>query len=345
MMSIVPVMPEVVRHLPVAPLYRTWQAALRDAVRDPLELCRLLRLPSQFEPEAVQAHRLFPVFAPRSYIARMQPGNPADPLFRQVLPLADEQQSSPDFVPNPVGDLEATTRPGLLRKYHGRALMVTTGACAVHCRYCFRRAYPYAGLPRSAAEWEPAIAEVSTDASITEVILSGGDPLMLVDRLLSELVTRLAEIEHVARIRVHTRLPIMIPERMTSQLLRLLRGTRLTPIVVVHANHPAELAAEVGSALAALVDAGIPVLNQSVLLRGVNDEVEVLAELSERLIELRVMPYYLHQLDRVSGAAHFEVPASIGRQLVRQLRRVLPGYAVPRYVREIAGAESKVPLA
>jgi EF-P beta-lysylation protein EpmB len=223
--------------------------------------------------------------------------------------------------------------------------MVTTGACAVHCRYCFRRHYPYSEGPRSLAEWEPAIERLAADSSIDEVLLSGGDPLTLVDSWLARLAERLASIGHLRRLRIHTRLPIVIPERVCDELIAWLRGTRLTPIMVVHANHPAEISEEVAAALGRLVDAGVPVLNQAVLLSGVNDDADALAELCRRLVDLRVMPYYLHQLDRVAGAAHFEVPEATGRRLVAELRRRLPGYAVPRYVRETPGEASKTLLA
>ncbi len=344
------------------PRYGSWHEAIKDAVRDPVELCRLVgldhlvgfdhlvgraRLAGQDHrverPHAAtwKAARDFPVFAPRGYIARMRPGDEHDPLLRQVLPLEDELTPVAGYSHDPVGDRAATHTPGLLHKYDSRVLMVTTGACAVHCRYCFRRHFPYQESPKSVAAWQPALAEIAADSSLREVILSGGDPLMLVDRQLAELAERLAAIPHLRRLRIHTRLPIMIPERVNDELLDWLRGTRLAPIMVVHANHVQELSESVAAALGKLVDAGIPVLNQAVLLRGVNDQVDALAELCERLVDLRVMPYYLHQLDRVAGAAHFEVPVERGLKLVAELRSRLPGYAVPRYVCEIAGEPNK----
>jgi L-lysine 2,3-aminomutase len=223
-------------------------------------------------------------------------------------------------------------------------LMVTTGACAVHCRYCFRRHYPYEASPHAWDDWQPAIEQIEANANIREVILSGGDPLTLVDPLLARLARRLSTIDHLRRLRIHSRLPIMIPARVNEELLGWLIGTRLTPIVVIHANHSAEIDESVEAALARLVEAGLPLLNQSVLLRGVNDDADALVELSERLVNLRVMPYYLHQLDRVSGAAHFEVPIERGLQIMAELRKRLPGYAVPRYVREIAGEGHKIEL-
>ncbi len=318
---------------------------MKDAVRDPRTLCQLLRLPPEVEAAASRAGRQFPLFAPRQYIARMRPGDPHDPLLRQVLPLAAELADVPGYRDDPVGDRASRCAPGMLEKYRGRALLLVTGACAVHCRYCFRRHYPYDTGPRSWDDWTPALRAIADDDTLGEVLLSGGDPLTLVDDWLAELVDRLAAIPHLRRLRVHTRLPIVIPQRVGDGLLEWLLGTRLTPIVVVHANHPAELDAAVAGALSRLVDAGVTVLNQSVLLRGVNDDADVLAELCERLVDLRVLPYYLHQLDRVAGAAHFDVPLSEGRRLVNELRRRLPGYAVPRYVREVAGEPYKVPLA
>jgi EF-P beta-lysylation protein EpmB len=215
----------------------------------------------------------------------------------------------------------------------------------VHCRYCFRRQYPYSESPKSPADWQPAIDRIAEDPTIDEVILSGGDPLTLLDGHLAVLAERIGRVDHVRLLRIHTRLPIVIPQRVTGDLIGWLRGSRLTPIMVVHANHPQEIDDATAAALTRLVEAGIPVLNQSVLLRGVNDSAEALVGLSRRLIDLRVMPYYLHQLDRVAGAAHFEVPISQGMELMAQMRRSLPGYAVPRYVQEVAGELHKRVLA
>lgn len=318
---------------------------MKEAIRDPGELCRLLGLSDQWEADARRAAGDFPLFVPRGYAARIRPGDPGDPLLRQVLPVAAELGTRPDDGMDPVGDAAATLLPGLLQKYRSRVLMVTTGACAVHCRYCFRRHFPYGDAPRSPAGWEDALKQIAADVSVDEAILSGGDPLTLADHQLAELANRLAAIPHLRRLRVHTRLPIMIPERVTEELLAWLTGTRLTPILVVHVNHPAEIDEPVAAALARLAQSGVMLLNQAVLLRGVNDSVKALAELSHRLIDLRIAPYYLHQLDRVRGAAHFEVPVDEGRRLIAQLRARLPGYAVPRYVREIPGAPNKTVLA
>jgi EF-P beta-lysylation protein EpmB len=315
------------------------------AVRDAAQLCELLHLPATYHEPARQASRLFPLFAPLEYIGRMRPGDPHDPLLRQVLPVAEEMDNVPGYRADPVDDASAIRCPGLLQKYPGRVLMVTTPTCAVHCRYCFRRHFDYDATPRSMDDWQPAMDQIAEDPTIQEVVLSGGDPLTLPDPRLELLVERLASIPHLKRLRFHTRLPIVIPRRVTDQLVTCLSAMRLTPVVVVHANHAAELAEDVAQALARLVDAGIPVLNQSVLLRGVNDAADTLIALSTRLLDLRVMPYYLHQLDQVVGAAHFHVPIARGRQLVAAMRAQLPGYAVPRYVREEAGCASKTLLA
>jgi len=275
----------------------------------------------------------------------MRQGDPSDPLLRQVLPLAEELDSPPGFTSDAVGDSAAMLSPGLLQKYHSRALLITTGACAVHCRYCFRREYPYSDSPKSPDDWQPALDRIAADPSIDEVILSGGDPLTLTDHQLADLARRIAQVPHVQRLRIHTRLPIVIPSRVTDDLIDWLRGNRLTPIVVVHANHANELDDATSAGLAKLIDAGIPLLNQTVLLRGVNDSAEALISLSRSLVNLRVIPYYLHQLDRVHGAAHFEVPVARGLELIAVMRKALPGYAVPRYVQEITGRPHKELLA
>ena len=317
---------------------------MKDAVRDPAELCRLLDLPPDFGPAARAAASQFPLFVPRGFVARMQPGDPDDPLLRQVLPVADEMAEVPGFVVDPVDDNAAARQAGLLQKYEGRVLMIATGTCAVHCRYCFRRHFPYDETPRSLKDWQPVLNEIADDASLREVILSGGDPLTLVDATLAALVERLESIPHIRRLRIHTRLPIVIPERVTDELVAMLGDSRLTPIVVLHANHANELDQHVALAVAKLTDAGIILLNQAVLLAGINDSVETQAALSERLIDLRVLPYYLHQLDRVAGAAHFETSIATGQRIIEELIASLPGYAVPRYVQEVAGASSKTDI-
>lgn len=320
-----------------------WRDQLRQAVRDPDRLIELLELPGELRGAARRAAELFPLVVPHAFLARMRRGDVGDPLLRQVLPV-DAETAAPasGFSADPVGEAAAVRSPGLLQKYHGRALLVVAGVCAVACRYCFRRHYPYDESPSTMAEWQPALAEIENSPEIEEVILSGGDPLMRSDAWLAELVGRLEAIPHVRRLRLHTRLPIVIPDRVDDALLGWLDETRLAPTVVVHANHAAEIDAACGAALLRLVKRGVPVLNQTVLLRGVNDDVETLVALSRALLDVRVMPYYLHQLDPVIGAGHFEVPVARGLEIVAEMRKRLPGFGVPRYVREVVGAEHKI---
>ncbi len=322
----------------------TWQAEIRLAVRDAIELCRRLGLPTELARPGLAGAGDFPVFVPPSYLARIRHGDPNDPLLLQVLPRAAESHVEPGFTADPVGDSAATLRPGVLQKYAGRALLITTGACAVHCRYCFRRHFSYEEAPHSTAAWDAALSAIADDDSIHEIILSGGDPLMLVDSRLKVLAEKIAAIPHVTRMRIHTRLPIVVPARVTDEFLSWLTGTRLTPVMVIHANHARELADDVANALDQLRRGGVMLLNQAVLLRGVNDTVAAQQALSERLVALGVVPYYLHQLDRVAGAAHFEVPMEEGRKIVAELRARLPGYMVPRYVQEVPGELSKTVL-
>ena len=244
-----------------------------------------------------------------------------------------------------VGDLAKLKAGGIIHKYHGRALVIATGACAVNCRYCFRRHFPYGETRASRNHWRAMLAELAADDSIEEVILSGGDPLSLTDDKLAELAQGLDEIPHLKRLRLHTRQPIVLPERVNEDLLDWLTATRLKPVVVLHANHANEIDGPVAEATARLRAAGIPLLNQAVLLAGVNDTLDVLKSLSERLFEVGVLPYYLHLLDRVQGAAHFEVDEAAGKALVRELAGHLPGYLVPRLVREIAGKPAKTWIA
>jgi EF-P beta-lysylation protein EpmB len=316
-----------------------WQREMAGAVRDPAELLRLLGLGPELLAGA--AAESFPLLVPRGFVARMHCGDPGDPLLRQVLPLDSETNEQPGFVTDPVGDLAARGAPGLLHKYRGRALLTMTGACAVHCRYCFRRHFPYAdeSVVRDPA---PALDHIARDASIHEVILSGGDPLTLSDRRLAEIVRLLAAIPHLRRLRVHTRLPVVLPSRVTDACIAALTQTRLPCVVVVHANHANEIDEAVRAACARMRAAGITLLNQSVLLRGVNDDVDALANLSETLFEAGVLPYYLHALDKVRGAAHFDVDAGRARVLMDALRARLPGYLAPRLVREQAGAPFKL---
>ena len=322
-----------------------WREQLRAAVRDPDALIDRLALPDDLRAAARRAAGAFGLVVPEAFIDRMRRGDPSDPLLAQVLPVTDELAAPPDgFVADPCGDGQAVRAPGLLQKYGGRALLIVAGVCAVACRYCFRREFPYQDSPAGLAQWQPALDELRGNPEVEEVLLSGGDPLMRPDHWLQELAEQLEEIPHLRRLRIHTRLPIVVPDRVDDALLEWLGATRLAPTVVVHSNHPNEIDAACSGALLRLVKSGVPVLNQAVLLRGVNDDADTLTELSRRLLDARVMPYYLHQLDPVRGAQHWEVPVARGLELVAELRRRLPGFGVPRYVREVVGAAHKVEL-
>jgi len=316
-----------------------WQRELADAIRDPAELGALLGIDSAARPAAAAG---FPLLVPRAFAARMRPGDPRDPLLLQVWPQPAEDTAVPGWSADPLAEAAAVAAPGLVRKYRGRALLLLTGGCAINCRYCFRREFPYAENGATRRGVAAGLAAIAADESVEEVILSGGDPLLADDDFLAEVVARLDGIPHLRRLRIHTRLPVVLPARVTTGLIRVLGESRLTRVVVIHANHARELDDAVASAVRALASTPAMMLNQAVLLAGVNDSAAALAALSERLVEIGVAPYYLHLLDRVRGAAHFEVPESRAVELHRRLRDSLPGYAVPRLVREVPGEPAKV---
>lgn len=317
---------------------------MRDAVRDPRELLALLDLREAALAISDEAAAQFPLRVPRGFVARMRRGDPADPLLRQVLPLDDELRPAPGYSLDAVGDTAARAGHGVLHKYRGRALFIATGSCAIHCRYCFRRHFPYAEATAAAGGWQEAVAAIRADPSITEVILSGGDPLSLATAKLAELTGLLAGLPQLRRLRLHTRLPIVLPERVDDALVAWLAALPWPVMVVVHANHANEFDPGVDAAMARLRDARASLLNQAVLLRGVNDSAAALAALCERGFQAGVLPYYLHQLDRVAGAAHFEVPDAEALSLHRALAAHLPGYLVPKLVREVAGDAGKRPV-
>jgi EF-P beta-lysylation protein EpmB len=319
----------------------SWKAELAASFTRVEDLLDYLGLPAEPGPRRGEAAGRFAFRVTAAFAARMRKGDAADPLLRQVLPAAEELDERPGFLADPVGDLQAVAAPGLLHKYQGRALLIATGACAVNCRYCFRREFPYADGHAGRSREAEALAHIAGDPGIREVILSGGDPLVLDDGRLERLVGALAAIAHVSRLRIHSRLPVVLPSRVTPHLLRVLGATRLKPVLVVHANHANEFDAEVGRALGRLREAGVALLNQSVLLRGVNDTADALAALSERLFEQGVLPYYLHLLDKARGTGHFDIAEAEALALHEALRRRLPGYLVPRLVREVAGEPYK----
>ena len=325
---------------PVRAVSGSWQQQMKWAIRDSQTLRRAVGLPESKENQPKAASQ-FPVFAPLPFVSRIKTGDIDDPLLKQILPVADEDTVLPGFQSDPLEEAEATLSPGLLQKYRNRVLLVSTGACAIHCRYCFRREFPYSQSPTSPKQWEPAIEKIQADTNIDEVILSGGDPLTIVDDNLIGLIDQLEAISHVKRLRFHTRLPIMIPQRVTVRLTERLQRFKGQVLMVIHCNHANEIDDRVAVAIAGLKRAGVTLLNQSVLLKGINDDADALVGLSNRLLETGVLPYYLHQLDRVNGAGHFEVPRERGVQLIAEMRTRLSGYGVPRYVKEEPGEPNK----
>lgn len=321
----------------------SWQQQMKSAIRDLPTLRKTLELPEDLTADDAEA--AFSVFAPLPFISRIERANPYDPLLRQLLPSPSEDASPTHFSVDPLDEADATLGPGVLKKYTGRALFIVTGACAIHCRYCFRRHFPYQDHSIVGSRWDDAIASIQSDESIEEVILSGGDPLTVVDQRLELLIGSLEAITHLRRLRIHTRLPIMIPNRVTAELVDLLKRTRLEVVIVIHANHANEIDHDVADAIRRLKATRAILLNQSVLLAGVNDNASALIDLSKRLLAIGVLPYYLHQLDQVTGTSHFEVPVSKGLEVIETMRASLPGFAVPRYVQEIPGEPNKTVLA
>ena len=324
----------------------SWQRDLSRAITDPAQLLTELDLDPALAAPARAASTTFALRVTRSYLARMRRGDANDPLLRQVLPRAEELIESPGYGADPLEEHAATRAPSLLQKYAGRALLITTQACAIHCRYCFRREFPYSAQSEpddGAGRWGAALEAIANDTSLEEVILSGGDPLSLSDGRLAHLTNALGDMRHVQRIRVHTRQPIVLPSRVDAGLLNWVRGIRRPTVFVLHTNHANEIDDDVRAACAKLRAAGVTLLNQSVLLKGVNDDVDTLAQLSRALMDAGVVPYYLHLPDRVRGTAHFDVAEAEAQLLVERLAARLSGYLVPRLVREVPGAAYKVP--
>jgi EF-P beta-lysylation protein EpmB len=308
------------------------------------QLLDYLQLDPSIYKDPTPAIQQFSLLVPREFAALVERGNPHDPLLLQVLPQATETESATGFSQDPLGEQSTCMQPGLLHKYAGRVLWITTAACAIHCRYCFRRHYPYSEAATDEKGWHRALQQVSSDPSISEFILSGGDPLMLTDERLAQMVADLEAIPHLMRLRIHSRLPLILPQRITDGLVDIFTNTRLQSLLVTHCNHAREISPEVAPAMARLREAGVTILNQAVLLRGVNNSTEALCELSNALFKANIMPYYLHLLDRVAGAAHFALPLEEAKRLQQSLWQHLPGYLVPKVVYEQIGAKSKIPL-
>ncbi len=319
----------------------TWKQTLSRAITSPAQLIQILGLSEQLHHKILQQPDFRCLVTP-SYLKKIQPGNPDDPLLKQVLPLLEEEKT--DGLTDPVGDLDAITIDGLLHKYHGRALLITTGACAIHCRYCFRRHYPYTDASCKTSRLQSLLDYLHQHSEIEEIILSGGDPLMLDNSRLAHLLKQLETVAFLQTLRIHTRLPVVLPERINSQLLYLLKSSRFRIIMVIHANHANEIAGDERRVLKQLHQSGITLLNQSVLLNGVNDNSETLIALSKQLHTAYTLPYYLHLLDPVQGAAHFNCNEKTAIQLIHQMQAHLPGYLVPRLVREVSGKPSKIAI-
>ncbi|MCK5813284.1 MAG: EF-P beta-lysylation protein EpmB [Cocleimonas sp.] len=321
-----------------------WQHLLAQAIRDPEILMDYLELPKKNLAASYQAHKKHKLLVPLSYADKIKKGCWDDPLLKQILPIEDETFDINGYVSDPVGDLEASLSPGVLQKYQGRALIVTTGTCAVHCRYCFRQEFPYSESNPAKNNWQQTIDVIANDTSIHEVILSGGDPFILSDERLFLLCQQLAILPHIKILRFHTRIPIVLPQRIDDNFLAWFSSLAIKKVVVIHANHANEIDPIVGDTLCTLANAGSVLLNQSVLLKGVNDSVEALEDLSQQLFHYQTLPYYLHLLDKVSGTAHFDIEQQQALIIMAQLRNRLPGYLVPKLVREISGKRSKTPI-
>jgi EF-P beta-lysylation protein EpmB len=317
---------------------------MAQAITSPDALIEALGLDPALAGAAREAAAKFPLRVPAGYVARMRKGDPNDPLLLQVLPLGVENEASPGYGPDPVGEQTARRAPGLLQKYHGRALLITTSACAVHCRYCFRREFPYSDQQGDSTRFREALDEIARDPSLEEIILSGGDPLSLSDSRLTALTDELAKIPHIRRLRLHTRQPVVLPSRVDAGLTAWLDRVPWQTVFVLHANHANEIDDSVWAACTRLRQHGVTLLNQTVLLKGVNDDAEVLADLSRALFDAGVLPYYLHVLDRVTGSAHFDLPEARAQELAGALAARMPGYLVPRLVREVEGAPAKLSL-
>ncbi|WP_353409937.1 EF-P beta-lysylation protein EpmB [Pseudoteredinibacter isoporae] len=333
----------ILPHHPLESHPRTWQQDLQDLIKHPAELAELLALKTeQLCPEAAEQ---FEVRVTRHFVGLMEAGNPNDPLLLQVLPGLAETVETPGYSSEPLEETKQfTPLPGVIHKYQGRLLLMASNQCAINCRYCFRRHFPYQEHHLGRKQWLDAVDYIAHDESLSEVILSGGDPLTQSDKQLAWLASQLEQIPHIKRLRIHSRLPVVLPKRIDDKLLEWLSSERLQTSMVLHINHPQEISPELSQACKRLKDADVRLFNQSVLLKGINDRSDILAQLSEALFENHIQPYYLHQLDKVQGAAHFQVEDEKARQLYYQLRAKLPGYLVPLLTQEIPGKAAKTPL-
>jgi len=326
-----------------SPLSASWQQQLAQASISPQSLLKTLGLPLDEFGDFLNANKQFSLKTPQAYINKIQRGSASDPLLLQIMAQSQELLPVDGYSTDPVGDIDSSQTPGLLHKYHGRVLLITTAACAIHCRYCFRRHFPYQQQQAARDDWQDAVRYIENDNSIEEVILSGGDPLVLSDDKISSLISQLEAIPHLSRLRIHSRLPIVLPDRITDDLVNRLSISRFNICMVIHANHANEISEAEIKVLRKLQYAGIHLLNQAVLLKGINHTLNEQIALSNALYSAGVLPYYLHLLDPVQGAAHFEVDEKHASSIISGMRSKLPGFLVPKLVREIAGEDSKTP--
>ncbi len=322
----------------------SWQEQLSQAICCPNKLLEYVGLTANAIGYSQPAIAQFPIRVPHTFANRIVRNDPDDPILRQVFPYIDEENAVSGFINDPLAETSVQPVPGLLHKYKSRVLSITTAACAIHCRYCFRRHFPYHEANASSQHWQAALGYIKNDKCISEVILSGGDPLTLSDRRLAAICTSLAEIKHIKRIRFHTRVPVVLPDRITKTLMQQITDNNKSILFTIHTNHANELDHSVSRAINLLHDFGIVVLNQSVLLKGVNDTVASLINLSERLIESKVVPYYLHLLDPVAGVAHYDVSLEQAKILIREMQISISGYLVPKLVKEEIGGAGKTLL-
>lgn len=319
-----------------------WHKSLAQGFHLAVDLLDFLQLPKNLAESL--AEQQFKTRVPLGFAERMQKGNPQDPLLLQVLAIREELTISEHYTSDPLQESTTNPIPGLIHKYASRVLLTLTGACAINCRYCFRRHFPYEENNPGRAGWDEAFRYIQNDKQINEVILSGGDPLLTKDVILDELLEKLSLIDHVKTIRIHTRIPVVLPERINNGLLNCLEKTRFNKVIVLHCNHPQELDQNVADACSALRQAGCHLLNQSVYLKGINNNAQILAQLSERLFSFGVLPYYLHVLDKVQGAAHFDTQINQVLDTYQIMQSLLPGYLVPRLAREEPGLLHKTLL-
>ncbi len=323
---------------------KRWQDSLKQAITDPQELLDRLSLPNELLDQAKAASQLFPLRVPNEFLNRMEAGNPNDPLLKQILPIGDEFIQTPGFTEDPLNESEARPTPGVVHKYQDRALLILSGACAINCRYCFRRHFPYSENQLSGEHWQTALAYLKGHKELREVIFSGGDPLVTPDGRFSNMVADLEEIPHLERLRIHTRLPVVIPSRVTEQFIDTLQHSRFDSVVVLHINHANEIDDSLRHAVTNLKKSGATILNQAVLLKGVNDCADEQIKLSRALFSAGILPYYLFLFDPVAGASHFDIPIEQGKKIFAQMQKSLPGYLVPRLAKEISGKTSKTLL-